>query len=167
MAAPRTRLFDLIPLISKRKWPQRGMTLLELMLAVVVMGVLTTIATASYKRWIDRMNVNTAIADIGQIQLVINKYRLDRDALPTTLADVGLAGKLDPWGNPYQYLDFTGLMGNAQVRKDRNLVPINSDYDLYSAGPDGQSRPPLTAQASRDDIVRANDGGFIGKAEDY
>jgi general secretion pathway protein G len=58
-------------------------------------------------------------------------------------------------------------MGMAEVRKDRNLVPINTDFDLYSVGPDGDSQAPLTAAASRDDIVRANDGRFIGKAEDY
>jgi general secretion pathway protein G len=167
MTALCTRLLELIPLISKRKCQQRGMTLLELMLAVAILGVLSTISVASYKRYVDRMKVNTAIADIGQIQLVINKYRLDRDAFPPTLADCGLGGKLDPWGNPYEYLDFTGLKGNGMVRKDRNLVPINSDYDLYSKGPDGDSRTPLTAKASRDDIVRANDGAFIGKAEDY
>jgi general secretion pathway protein G len=53
------------------------------------------------------------------------------------------------------------------MRKDRNLVPINSDYDLYSMGPDGESMPPLTAARSRDDIVRANNGGFVGTAEAY
>jgi general secretion pathway protein G len=34
-------------------------------------------------------------------------------------------------------------------------------------GPDGDSRRPLTAQKSRDDIIRANDGAFIGIAQDY
>jgi general secretion pathway protein G len=53
------------------------------------------------------------------------------------------------------------------MRKDKNLVPINSEYDLYSVGPDGDSVPPLTAQPSRDDIVMANDGKFIGLASDY
>jgi len=46
-------------------------------------------------------------------------------------------------------------------------VPINSDFDLWSMGPDGKSVPPLTAKASRDDIVRANDGTFYGWASDY
>jgi len=46
-------------------------------------------------------------------------------------------------------------------------VPINTDFDLYSMGPDGRSAPPLTAKHSRDDIVRANDGAFIGLASDY
>ncbi|MFQ5988854.1 MAG: hypothetical protein ACE5K9_02950 [Candidatus Methylomirabilales bacterium] len=53
------------------------------------------------------------------------------------------------------------------MRKDQFLVPLNSDYDLYSKGKDGQSQPPLTAQARRDDIVRANDGGFVGLAPEY
>ena len=46
-------------------------------------------------------------------------------------------------------------------------MPLNSDFDLYSMGPDGQTATPLTAKASRDDIVRANNGGFIGVASDY
>jgi general secretion pathway protein G len=49
-------------------------------------------------------------------------------------------------------------------RKDRWLKPINSDYDLYSMGRDGESKPNLSAKASRDDIVRANDGEFVGLA---
>ena len=53
------------------------------------------------------------------------------------------------------------------MRKDKNLVPVNSQYDLYSPGPDGESVPPFTAQKSRDDIVLANDGGYIGLAADY
>ena len=46
-------------------------------------------------------------------------------------------------------------------------MPINSDFDLYSTGPDGASVAPLTAEPSRDDIVRANDGAFIGLASEY
>lgn len=53
------------------------------------------------------------------------------------------------------------------MRKDRNLVPINSDYDLYSAGHDGATLPPLLAPVSRDDVIRANNGGFIGLASDF
>jgi general secretion pathway protein G len=47
------------------------------------------------------------------------------------------------------------------------VVPINTDYDLYSMGKDGKSQPPLTAKDSRDDIIRANDGAYIGPAEGY
>jgi general secretion pathway protein G len=34
-------------------------------------------------------------------------------------------------------------------------------------GPDGRTAPPLTARYSRDDIVRANNGAFVGVAADY
>jgi general secretion pathway protein G len=47
------------------------------------------------------------------------------------------------------------------------VVPINSDYDLYSMGKDGESVPPLTARASRDDVIRANDGAYIGLASEF
>jgi hypothetical protein len=56
---------------------------------------------------------------------------------------------------------------HGHARKDHSLVPINTDFDLYSMGPDGRSSPPLTAQHSRDDIVRANNGAFIGIASEY
>jgi general secretion pathway protein G len=57
--------------------------------------------------------------------------------------------------------------GLGKLRKDKNLVPINSDYDLYSKGPDGQSASPLTASISQDDIVRGRNGTFFGKASEY
>ena len=59
------------------------------------------------------------------------------------------------------------VLPERDVRKDKNLVPINTDFDLYSLGKDGLSAGPLTAKDSRDDIVRANNGAFIGRAEDY
>jgi general secretion pathway protein G len=57
--------------------------------------------------------------------------------------------------------------GIGGARKDRFLVPINSDFDLYSMGKDGQSAGPLTAQKSHDDVIRANDGGFYGLASNF
>jgi len=64
-------------------------------------------------------------------------------------------------------LNITTTNGKGKVRKDHNLVPLNSDYDLYSMGKDGKSVSPLTAKASRDDIVRANNGAFVGLASEY
>lgn len=161
MPAARTRK-------ERHSLRQLGMTLLELMLVLLIGAVLAGLAVAGYKQIIERTKINAAIADIGQMQLAINKYWANHDMqFPASLAEVNFAALRDPWGNAYQYLNFTGLKGKGQMRKDRNLVPINSDYDLYSKGPDGDSKAPLTAKASRDDIVRANDGHFIGKAEDY
>ena len=114
-----------------------------------------------------RANTAAAIADIAKIHLAVETYEMNYDAPPASLDALGKAGMLDPWGRPYVYLSFTGLKGKGGMRKDKNLVPINSDYDLYSVGPDGDSVPPLTAKPSRDDIVMANNGGFIGVASDY
>ncbi len=55
----------------------------------------------------------------------------------------------------------------GEARKDYFLVPLNTDYDLYSVGKDGNSRPPLSAPDSADDVIRANDGAYIGLAANY
>ena len=47
------------------------------------------------------------------------------------------------------------------------MVPINSDFDLYSMGKDGKSQTPLTAKASHDDIIFANNGEYVGRASEY
>ena len=98
---------------------------------------------------------------------IIANFYQDARAYPDSLADAGLGGMRDPWGNPYGYLNLGDRNARGHARKDHSLVPINTDFDLYSMGPDGRSAPPLTAQHSRDDIVRANDGAFIGVAADY
>lgn len=145
----------------------RGFTLLELMLAVVVTGTLATLAVSSYSSYMEQARVAQAEQDLTTIETRIALYQTSNNALPGSLAEIGEDTLLDPWGHPYRYLDFTGLKGKGQMRKDRNLVPINSDYDLYSAGQDGSTLPPLLAPVSHDDVIRANDGGFIGLASDY
>lgn len=139
------------------------------MSVVAITAVLTTVAYGSYSSAIERAKIAQATVDIAKIHSAIEKYRLNHnDKLPASLAELGLDLK-DPWGEAYAYLNFDTLPGKAKgpVRKDHNLVPLNSRYDLYSKGPDRVSRPPLTARASRDDIILANDGMFIGPASDY
>jgi general secretion pathway protein G len=41
------------------------------------------------------------------------------------------------------------------------------NFDLYSMGPDGDSKAAFTARASRDDIVRASNGSFIGPVSEF
>lgn len=147
----------------------KGWTLLELIAALTVSGILASLAYSSYSSVIERTKINQAMVDIAMIHSAIEKQRLNNDnKLPITLAEIGMDLK-DPWGNPYQYLNFDTLPGKSKgpVRKDHNLVPLNSEYDLYSKGPDGKSVSPLTAKASRDDIIMANDGAYIGPASEY
>ena len=144
-----------------------GVTLVELLLAVAVAAVLAMIAVPSYSSYMDRSKVAQAEGDIVQIEVAIAQYLSDHASLPSALTDLNGVNLTDPWGNAYQYLNLTTLHGHGQARKDRSLVPINSDYDLYSMGKDGQSVPPLTASVSQDDIVRGRNGAFVGLASAF
>lgn len=143
----------------------RGFTLIELTIVLTMMGMLAAMALPNLQNAIERARVARAIGDVRAVGLNIMTFNLSNDRLPDDLDEVGAGDLLDPWGNAYVYIPVED--GGGANRKDRFLVPINSDFDLYSMGPDGQSAPPLTAEPSRDDIVRANDGGFVGVAENY
>lgn len=147
----------------------KGFGLLELMVVLVVAGLLATLAIPAYTGFVDRARTSRAIGDIASIGLEIEKFRLANDSLPPiSLAELPIAIPLDPWGQPYSYLSIAAAgPGKGAFRKDGNLNPLNTDFDLYSSGKDGESKGPLNAKASRDDIVRANNGAYIGRAEDY
>ena len=144
----------------------KAFTLLEVLIAVAILGVVAAIAIPIYTQYKAKLNNAIAVTDIINIQMAIESFEQANDAYPNNLTEVNMNLLLDPWGNPYQYLNINGAP-IGQLRKDQALVPINTDYDLYSMGPDGASVAPLTAAMSRDDIVRGNDGSFIGVAEDY
>jgi general secretion pathway protein G len=143
------------------------MTLIELVLVIAIIAVLVAFAIPQYQSYRDRVDVSHAVSDIADISMFIKQYETDMRELPANLNDVGLGSKLDPWGNPYQYFNITTATGKGKLRKDKSLNPINSDYDLYSMGKDGQSATPLTAPASQDDVIRARDGQFVGLASDF
>lgn len=143
-----------------------GFTLLELVFVVAILGILTAIAIPSHRGYQDKATNLKAIGEIRELEGQLDTFRAEFGAYPNSLADVGEAGRLDPWGNPYEYLNIA-QGGKQGARKDKSLVPINSTYDLYSKGGDGNSKKSLVAKVSHDDIVRANDGAFVGLALDY
>jgi general secretion pathway protein G len=104
---------------------------------------------------------------ITEMQIGIDQFFKDNGRFPDSLEEVYGEVPLDAWGNPYQYLNHDKAKGKGKLRKDKNLVPINSDYDLYSMGPDGETASPLTASISKDDIIRARNGMYVGVAVDY
>ena len=145
---------------------RRGLTLIEILFALAILAVLVAIAIPTFIDRRERLTIHDAVADLRTLQTAMDMYRTEFGAMPISLEQARGDVPLDPWGNPYQYTDLaTAPPGKA--RKDKNLVPINSDYDLYSMGEDGDSKSPLTAKASRDDIIRANDGAYFGVASDY
>lgn len=144
-----------------------GFTLLELMLAVALISMLMVIAIPGYTSYVDRARVGATIADLGAISLDIDKFRLANNGeLPDSLADANADWRTDPWGNSYEYLVLGGN-GNGGARKDKNLNPINSDYDLYSRGKDGLTVSSLVPKKSHDDVIRATNGQFFGLAVDF
>lgn len=154
---------SMVPL-SRR---EGGLTIIELMIVVVIAAVLFSLALPAYQNYRERVRMAQAQSDIATMSAVIANFFHDARAYPDSLSDAGLGGMRDPWGNPYGYLNLGDKHARGHARKDHSLVPINTDFDLYSMGPDGRSAPPLTAKHSRDDIVRANNGAFIGVASDY
>jgi general secretion pathway protein G len=141
-------------------------TLLELMVSIALLGVLAVIAVRAYGSYYEKVRIRTAEYDIAAMAVVITNYETDNQAYPASLADIGLSGKLDPWGNPYVYYN-VAANGKGGARKDHALNPINSDFDLYSMGKDGVTKKQITQKNSLDDIIRARDGAFVGLASDF
>ena len=130
----------------------------------MIIGTLSTMVAPSLQRAREQALVGKAIAEIRIISSELEIYIVIEFEPPVSLAAIDRATLLDPWGNPYMYVKLTN--GNGQARKNKFQVPLNDDYDLGSAGPDGLSKNPLTALDSKDDILRAWNGAFIGRASD-
>jgi len=126
-----------------RSRDERGFTLIEIMVVVVILGILAAIVVPRYLNRPDEARRTRAAVDIKAIEAALGMYKLDNGFYPST--EQGLAalvekpsigripgkyakdaylGKvpLDPWGNPYAYLS-PGAHG---------------PFDLLSYGGDGQ-----------------------------
>ncbi|MEE9570370.1 MAG: type II secretion system major pseudopilin GspG [Gammaproteobacteria bacterium] len=120
--------------------PQRGFTLIEVMVVVVIIGLLAAFVVPNLIGNVDRAAVTRAKGDIRIIETALSLYRLDNYRYPST--EEGLQALVinpgeaaaqnwkpylnsvpsDPWNNPYQYL-YPG-----QQR----------EFDIFSYGADGQ-----------------------------
>jgi general secretion pathway protein G len=161
---------------------------------MALLAVLAAIGAPQYFGALNHARVARAIADVRALDRDIQMHEILKGCLPSTLAEIDRAQLTDPWHRPYVYAPLGKLPGGggnggrgggagegnisctacngacappSAARKDRSLVPINATFDLYSLGKDGRSVAPLTAADSHDDIVRGNDGGFIGLARDF
>lgn len=155
------------PVSRRETGTQRGLTLIELLLGVTLLGIVTALVVPMVANHVREVRTERARAEIRGINTEILAHLQREGELPATLEDLEPRRRTDPWGHQYRYLPFTGPGWRAEARKDRFLVPINTLFDLYSVGPDGESRPPLQAGPSLDDVVMANDGGWIGVAAEF
>lgn len=145
----------------------RGFTFVEVLIVLAIAGILAAIAFPALEQYFDKSRRVQTILDLREISDKIKQQEKSTGVLANSLADVGYGGKLDPWGKPYEYFNLRNSNGNGQARKDKKLAPLNSDFDLYSVGRDGLTMASLGHASSRDDFVRARDGGFIGSAEEF
>lgn len=119
---------------------QRGFTLLELLVVMVIIGLLAGYVGPKYFAQIGKSEVKAARAQIDALEKALDQYRLDVGRYPTS--ENGLAALMkrppsenrwqgpylrkdvpaDPWGQPYQYVQ-PGEHG---------------EFDLFSLGKDGK-----------------------------
>jgi general secretion pathway protein G len=164
-----------------RKWWTRGFTLAELIIVITIMGILSSIGLSVYKHFIDRARNTRAVAEIRLLDKEIIGFLNSNDRLPDRLAEIGRENILDPWKSFYKYINFE-TAANAEETwrtkgkeskgkgKGKGLEkdsPLNTEYDLYSMGKDRMSVPALEDEASKDDIIRAADGSYLGLASEY
>lgn len=142
-----------------------GFTVWELLVIIVMLGILAGIAIPSYLQRIEKSRIIKAMGEIREISKAIQRYQAKNEVLPANLKDVRRQNLLDPWGEPYQYMNLEDLDPGPGRRKDGEY--INTDYDLYSMGKDGRSKAPLEHEESQDDIIRADNGLFIGPVSKY
>jgi len=145
----------------------RGFTLAELVIVLAIAALIIGITAPMLGTYFERSRYVQAVTDLRDMQKIIKQYEFANGKLPDALSDASLGNKLDPWGRSYQYFNLRTSLGNGTARKDKKLAPLNSDFDLYSVGPDGLTAASLANANSRDDVVRARDGGFLGTAEEF
>ena len=151
---------------------RRGFTLIELILVATIMGSLAALAVPNVTRVLERSKVVDAMADVRVFAATARDYKLVNGTYPDSFDKFGFDDPpVDPWGNEYEYLLIEGQFEvyppGKKPRQDRFLRPVNRDFDIFSRGLDGETSDNLTDPDSLDDVIRANDGGFVGLAEDY
>jgi general secretion pathway protein G len=114
---------------SRRRKNRRGLTLVELMVVIVILGVLATTVTVSVRDYLITGKQSAAKQELTQLSAALELFYVEHNRYPTN--DEGLATLLertdahpdgllhggdlnDPWGHPYQYV-YPGLHGTFDL----------------------------------------------------
>ena len=138
----------------------KGFTLVELIVVVAIIAVMATIAFPAYTTYINKTRNARAKSEIRTLSTEISAYALDHGGTnPPDLIAIGRNNYLDPWHHPYVY---TNIAVGGTALADAFSQTLNKDFDVYSKGPDNASAIAFGDPTNNDDIVRFNDGAFIG-----
>lgn len=144
-----------------------GFTLIELLITLAIIGVISTIALNETNKYIRKTRITSAIQEIKNLEKDIYFYKNEHNEWPDSLKQIYENGApKDPWNRSYKYYPIDAVT-TGKIRRDRDLHPVNTDFDLYSKGADGRSKKSFDPPWSQDDIVRANNGNFVGLVKDY
>lgn len=151
----------------ERSSRHRGFTLIELMAVVAIIAIVTSLALPHLKDAFSAAREGKAISELTGLDRNITEYLSRTGELPASWSDLEI-GEMpkDPWGNQYIYHNHD-LISIALIRRDGPIIPLNSDYDFFSTGPDGEWLPNIANLLSVDDIVRAENGEYFGLARNY
>jgi general secretion pathway protein G len=139
---------------------------MELMVVMAMLVTLAAMGIPAYTKYRENARIVQAISDLHTLEHDILIQEGYSGKLPASLDEVGKSNFRDPWGRPYVYLNIS-LASNGDIRKDQHLNPLNTDFDLYSVGKDGKTKPQINNQDSLDDVVRTLNGAYIGLASEF
>jgi len=113
---------------------QRGFTLIELMIVIVIIGILATLLIPRIMERPEEARRIKAMADIKTIESALKLYKIDSGTYPTTEQGIeALIKKPDTSPVPKKWREGGYLEGNA-VPKD----PWSNAYYYTSPGTDGR-----------------------------
>src|SRR5665213_3192217 len=84
---------------------ESGFTLIELLLVISIILTICAMAVPSLLAAILDAKIAAAVGDIHTMETEISQYDILNNTLPPDLAAIGRPNFLDPWGNPYEYLN--------------------------------------------------------------
>lgn len=114
---------------------QRGFTLIEIMVVVVILGLLAAIVAPNIIGNIDKAATSRAKQDIRQIETALKLYRMENFKYPSS--DEGLAALVTPGESGQSFLDKVPTDPWDNVYQYRNPGQ-QGEFDVFSLGADGQ-----------------------------